>query len=445
MADNNPTELMAKCPICDESIPIGTQICPYCKEDISFQSTDTDKVSDNFIECKNIRCPFCDEIIEANTVICPHCHETITTEELSTNIEEKDSVSTKKKFWIPILIIVGVFILGAIALYLKPVIAITGFSKSNDDCAAVPIHNNTLEDNDISSLIENKDDVLSLVQYDDLFIPRSTEVGLLFRKAVIYDEYVEEQNIKYTAYAEPKEYLDVYIEAVSNNVNRIYQKEFSREEIKHRRDEVFARHMQNNANSTIDADNDGYYKQAFNNCKLNFDEYFKSFLVYDFICLNWNYRDVDKIEDLYSLFTGEDYCNYYRDFVAHVEWGGENYILERDALLDNWNEAHQQKNVDYLDGLYADSVLYHQNQCSSQQVINSKTDLFEKHPFYYQEISEETHNELSDKEILLNFKKKVWLSYPDGQPKECSAYLILKETVEGWKIIAENDNANVSH
>lgn len=442
MADNNPTEMMTKCPICDEPIPTGTHICPFCNEDISSPSTDTDKISDSSVDCQNFRCPFCDEFIETDTAICPHCHETINSNDSSTIIENKEAVSTKNIPRLLILVIVVVSILGAIVLYFKPEIA-TDLSRNNDGSATISTDDNTFEGPDINDLIENKEDVLLLVQSDDLYIPRSTEVGLLFRKAVIYNEYVKEHNIQYTAYAEPKDYLDVYIEAVSRNVNRIYQREFSQEEIEGRRDEVLSRHIQNVTDSTIGADGDEFYKQLFNDCKLNFDEYFKSLLVYDFICLNWNYRDVDKLEDLYSLFTGEDYCNYYRAFVAHVEWSRENYILDRDALIDNWNKAHQTKNIDFLDGLYADSVLYYQKQCSLQQVIHSKNDLFEKHPFCHQEISEETVNDLSDKEILVNFKKKVWLSYPDGQPKECSTYLILRETVDGWKIISENDDADV--
>ena len=87
--------------------------------------------------------------------------------------------------------------------------------------------------------------------------------------------------------------------------------------------EVIKRH-EDNYNSIPDDAQEGYFKKSFLQCSNKFDEGFKAQIAYDFICLNWEYRDVEEITELYSLFSDGDFYNYYQDWLTYTEWNKQN-------------------------------------------------------------------------------------------------------------------------
>ena len=132
-----------------------------------------------------------------------------------------------------------------------------------------------------------------------------------------------------------------------------------------------------------------------------------------------------------SLLTG---CN--------KDSGKSNQIISSDTiffkqLVNNWNKAHNLKDVDAFSNLFNNSVLFYQKQMDKNSCIEKKLSLFKKHPDFYQQIFGEIQiDKLNDTETKCSFVKRVTMNQ---QTKDYPSYLIFEKSGKDWKIKIEGD------
>jgi predicted RNA-binding Zn-ribbon protein involved in translation (DUF1610 family) len=312
-----------------------TKICPYCGEEILAVAIKC-KHCGNWLDDNHkvgspgtMRCPVCDEVIPADSTVCPQCGETIanylsenTGAEVSAVVEEEGttqlpSKNDKFQWWIPLIIFV---VMGLFLLFDNCGVISGGI----DDGGGVPSAN-TIVDEKIDGpayVIENKSEVLSLVRSDECFIPRSTEVGVLFRRYYNCLQYMESNDIEFSEHSTVEDYWAAYYQSIDVNPDGPMEVGLSSDDVERICNEAKLRREYNNE-AYYAAEHNEQYKDLFNASKKNFDESFKAQIVYDYLCLHWNYRDVDSIENLYTLFSEEDFYNYYQDWISFNKGGAE--------------------------------------------------------------------------------------------------------------------------
>ena len=107
------------------------------------------------------------------------------------------------------------------------------------------------------------------------------------------------------------------------------------------------------------------------------------------------------------------------------------------ALVETWNRAHNEKNMDLFKSLYAPRVQFYLKTCPRTYCIEVKEELLTiKHPDFYQETTLPSLSNLSGGLVRADFTKVV---YQADTSKSYQAYLILKNQSGRWQIVKESD------
>jgi hypothetical protein len=108
-------------------------------------------------------------------------------------------------------------------------------------------------------------------------------------------------------------------------------------------------------------------------------------------------------------------------------------------LIDEWNFAHQQKNVESLRRVYADSINYFGRPQAKQSVLVIKKKFFQAHPEFTQSIeSPVNYVAYSSGVVKADFILKVKNS--NSALASTRAYLILSYDEKNYKIVGESDS-----
>jgi hypothetical protein len=107
------------------------------------------------------------------------------------------------------------------------------------------------------------------------------------------------------------------------------------------------------------------------------------------------------------------------------------------TIVNAWNDAHNNWQFKALESLYTDRVLFYGGTMTKQECISYKTNLATPTKIFVQKVvSEATATDFGNGIIKCSFKKEVII---DDKKAEYPAYLILKETEAGLKIVCESD------
>ena len=111
--------------------------------------------------------------------------------------------------------------------------------------------------------------------------------------------------------------------------------------------------------------------------------------------------------------------------------------LEISERVNEWNEAHNIKDVGQLSNLYSDKVNYYQTELDKNSVLEKKLSFFKKHPDYKQVILGEIKVEsLDEKFVKCSFTKRVTMN---GKSTDYPSYLIASPKNATWYISTEGD------
>jgi len=106
-------------------------------------------------------------------------------------------------------------------------------------------------------------------------------------------------------------------------------------------------------------------------------------------------------------------------------------------LVNDWNNAHNSKDVAVLASLYNESVDYYGRAKDKNDCIDSKLSEFKKHKDYYQQIDGDIKCEkITDTEYKCLFLKRVTYN---NKTKNYPSYLVFAKQVDKWFITAESD------
>lgn len=106
-------------------------------------------------------------------------------------------------------------------------------------------------------------------------------------------------------------------------------------------------------------------------------------------------------------------------------------------MVNEWNEAHNSKDVAVLANLYNQTVEYYGKEKGKNDCIDSKLSEFKKHKDYYQQIDGEIKCEkITESEYQCSFLKRVTFNH---KTKNYPSYLVIKKSENDWKIIEESD------
>jgi hypothetical protein len=108
-------------------------------------------------------------------------------------------------------------------------------------------------------------------------------------------------------------------------------------------------------------------------------------------------------------------------------------------LIDEWNFAHQQKSVESLKRIYADSLNYFGKSEAKQSVLLIKKKFFQSHPQFTQTIEGPVnYAAYSSGVVKADFLLKVKNANSPSPPTR--AYLILSYDENNYKIVGESDS-----
>ncbi len=111
--------------------------------------------------------------------------------------------------------------------------------------------------------------------------------------------------------------------------------------------------------------------------------------------------------------------------------------LEISERVNEWNDAHNIKDVGQLSDLYSDKVNYYQTELDKNSVLEKKLSFFKKHPDYKQVILGEIKVEsLDEKFVKCSFTKRVTMN---GKSTDYTSYLIASPKNATWYISTEGD------
>ena len=112
-------------------------------------------------------------------------------------------------------------------------------------------------------------------------------------------------------------------------------------------------------------------------------------------------------------------------------------LKEYTSIITAWNDAHNNWHFKDLENLYTDRVLFYGATMTKQECISYKTNLATPTKIFVQKVvSEITAVDFGKGIIKCTFKKEVIV---DDKKAEYPAYLVLKETEAGLKIVCESD------
>ncbi|MAM28697.1 MAG: hypothetical protein CMC13_06705 [Flavobacteriaceae bacterium] len=106
------------------------------------------------------------------------------------------------------------------------------------------------------------------------------------------------------------------------------------------------------------------------------------------------------------------------------------------ALVNNWNKAHSDKDLEIFSKIYSDSVLYYGSVLNKNACLKDKLRLFEKYPDFNQHVDGDIKIDSSNLYYKVSFIKKVSFNQ---QTKNYPSYLEFKMVNGEWKIITESD------
>lgn len=108
-----------------------------------------------------------------------------------------------------------------------------------------------------------------------------------------------------------------------------------------------------------------------------------------------------------------------------------------EAIISQWNLAHNERDIEIFSNLYADEVNFYQKEMPKNKGLDEKLKLFEKHPDFYQQINGAIEKIPSDNgNIKCTFIKSVTIN---GKTTDYPSYLVIKLSGDKPKIIAEGD------
>ena len=106
-------------------------------------------------------------------------------------------------------------------------------------------------------------------------------------------------------------------------------------------------------------------------------------------------------------------------------------------LVEQWNEAHNDKNIEKFGNLYAKEVLFYTELTSNPSCIEKKIQLFKRNPDFYQQLNGNIEvEEQEDGTIKCSFIKSVTLK---NKTNDYPSYLVLKKDNDEWHIVTEGD------
>ncbi|KAA2238809.1 DnaJ domain-containing protein [Chitinophaga agrisoli] len=107
-------------------------------------------------------------------------------------------------------------------------------------------------------------------------------------------------------------------------------------------------------------------------------------------------------------------------------------------LVDDWNKAHNTRDISLFFVLFDNSVLLYGTQSDKNTCIESKLSLLKKYRYFNQQINGGVQTELQENgDVKCLFTKHVTIN--EELDKEYAAYLIFRKVGYDWKIITEGD------
>ena len=121
-----------------------------------------------------------------------------------------------------------------------------------------------------------------------------------------------------------------------------------------------------------------------------------------------------------------------------IENLGEQFSQEDiKKMSEKWNDAHNSNDVEALNTLFDDSVMFYGVNKKKSDCIDSKIKLLKKHPDFQQLIYGDISIEKQNNLIKSIFTKRVII---DQKATDYPSYLLFKKMNNGiWKIVAESD------
>lgn len=112
-------------------------------------------------------------------------------------------------------------------------------------------------------------------------------------------------------------------------------------------------------------------------------------------------------------------------------------------LIDKWNKANNEKNVNLLKEVYADKLNYYGISSDKKKCIEDQELFFKKNPNSYQSIFGDISYEKSNSksETKCTFIKRVTIN---NKTKDYPSYLIFTQIGSEYKISSEGDIANIA-
>jgi hypothetical protein len=108
-----------------------------------------------------------------------------------------------------------------------------------------------------------------------------------------------------------------------------------------------------------------------------------------------------------------------------------------DKLVEVWNEANNNKDINVLRSLYDSVVHFYQYKYTVDERLKRKVEYFGKYPDFKQIIEGKIFiDSIRDGLVRINFTKTI---IKDNEEEKVAAYLIFVKRNAGWKIYAESD------
>ena len=107
------------------------------------------------------------------------------------------------------------------------------------------------------------------------------------------------------------------------------------------------------------------------------------------------------------------------------------------TYVQDWNDAHNEKDVAAFSRMYADSLVFYGDRTSKNACIEKKLSAFRKQPDFLQRIPDAIAvEEIGGAQVRCDFSKKV---SSNGEARTYAGYLIFERIGEAWRIVNEGD------
>ena len=107
------------------------------------------------------------------------------------------------------------------------------------------------------------------------------------------------------------------------------------------------------------------------------------------------------------------------------------------AYVQDWNDAHNKKDVAAFSRMYADSLVFYGDRTSKNACIEKKLSAFRKQPDFLQRIPDAIAvQEVGTDQVRCDFSKQV---SSNGEARTYAGYLIFERMGDTWRIVNEGD------